>query len=259
MMSFHPFHMVLPSPWPILGSFSALMFMASFIFWFNFKNPFILMSFLSVILIMYLWWRDIIRESLFEGSHSSVVKKGLKLGMILFILSEVLFFLSFFWAFFHSSLAPDIEIGTSWPPIGITPFNPYHIPLLNTIILLSSGFSVTWAHHSIIKGDLNKAFTSLLLTVILGIYFSILQAFEYNQSSFCISDSIFGTTFFLTTGFHGIHVLIGTIFLMINLYRLNSFQFNKYQHFSFEAAAWYWHFVDVVWLFLYTFIYWWIF
>lgn len=181
---------------------------------------------------------------------------GLKLGIILFITSEVFFFLSFFWAYFHTRLSPDIFIGQKWPCLGIQAFNPIGIPLINTIILLRSGVRLTAAHHFLIVGNLKKTNTYLMLTIILGIYFSILQWIEYEEACFSIADSIYGSTFFIATGFHGLHVIIGTIFLSICLMRRITQQFSSYHHFGFEAAAWYWHFVDVVWLFLYLFIYW---
>uniref|UniRef100_A0AAU6QE26 Cytochrome c oxidase subunit 3 n=1 Tax=Laelaps chini TaxID=2902761 RepID=A0AAU6QE26_9ACAR len=259
-MSFHPFHIVENSPWPLIGSFSGFMLMSSLLFMFHSISIFYYYcSMIVMLMVFYQWWRDVIREALFSGCHSYLVKKGLKMGMILFILSEIFFFISFFWAYFHNMLAPDLEIGMMWPPKGISIFNPYQIPLLNTIILLSSGFTVTWCHHSILNKNYISSKMSLLLTVILGVYFSFLQGFEYYQSLFCINDGIFGTVFFLMTGFHGLHVLIGTIFLLVNYFRLIKLHLSNDYHFSFEAAAWYWHFVDVVWLFLYVFVYWWIF
>lgn len=203
-----------------------------------------------------LWWRDIIREGSFENRHTREVLKGLKLGIILFITSEIFFFLRFFWAFFHSSLSPDIFIGQIWPCQGIKTFNPIAIPLINTLILLRSGISLTASHHSIILGIKKKSILYLSLTVFLGIYFSILQYIEYKEASFSISDSVYGSCFFIATGFHGLHVLIGTIFLIVCLIRLIKKHFSSNHHFGFEAAAWYWHFVDVVWLFLYICIYW---
>nr|AXS64848.1 cytochrome c oxidase subunit 3 [Cucujoidea sp. 14 KM-2017] len=254
----HPFHLVDISPWPILGAFTALSAMTGLIKWFHFfKYNLFLLSFLILGMIMFQWWRDIVRESTFQGNHTMKVTYGLRWGMILFITSEVFFFISFFWSFFHSSLSPSIEIGMLWPPKGIIPFNPIQIPLLNTLILLSSGLTVTWAHHSIMENNYDETLQSLTLTVILGIYFTILQAVEYMESPFCISDSVYGSSFFMATGFHGLHVIIGTIFLSVCLLRHSMNHFNMNHHFGFEAAAWYWHFVDVVWLFLYISIYWW--
>nr|QCI56374.1 cytochrome c oxidase subunit III [Stegobium paniceum] len=254
----HPFHLVDYSPWPILGAFSVLILMVGFIKWFHYFNyEMFLMSIMIVIMIMYQWWRDIVREGTFQGLHSYIVTMGLRWGMILFIISEIFFFISFFWGFFHSSLSPSIDIGMNWPPLGIQTFNPIEIPLLNTIILLSSGLSVTWTHHSLMENNYSQALQGLLITIILGIYFTILQAYEYMEASFTIADSVYGSSFFMATGFHGLHVIIGTTFLAMCLIRHMKNHFSQVHHFGFEAAAWYWHFVDVVWLFLYISIYWW--
>nr|YP_009560722.1 cytochrome c oxidase subunit III [Ixodes tasmani]QAB05955.1 cytochrome c oxidase subunit III [Ixodes tasmani]QAB05968.1 cytochrome c oxidase subunit III [Ixodes tasmani]QAB05981.1 cytochrome c oxidase subunit III [Ixodes tasmani] len=259
-MMFHPFHMVDKSPWPFTSCVSSLTFMMSMIMMLHYNFSVMTFMSLSIIIIsMYQWWRDISREASFQGNHTSIVIWGLKLGMILFIISEIFFFISFFWAFFHSSLSPNIEIGSIWPPCNISPFNPFEIPLLNTTILISSGISISWSHHSLINKNFNETFNSLLITIILGMIFTILQSWEYFQAQFSISDSIFGATFFLTTGFHGLHVIIGTTFLIVTLTRIMNNQLSSTHHFGFEAAAWYWHFVDVVWLFLFTFMYWWIF
>nr|UKE80156.1 cytochrome c oxidase subunit III [Meloe cavensis] len=254
----HPFHLVDISPWPILGSLSALTVMAGIIKWFHlFSTNLLFIGFLSMLLIMYQWWRDISREGTFQGLHTMNVALGLRWGMILFITSEVLFFISFFWGFFHNSLSPAIEIGMIWPPKGIQTFNPIQIPLLNTLILLTSGLTVTWAHHSLMENNYNQALQGLALTVTLGLYFSMLQGYEYFESSFSISDAAYGSSFFMATGFHGIHVIIGTTFLLVCLTRHYMNHFSQTHHFGFEAAAWYWHFVDVVWLFLYISVYWW--
>nr|UPL65823.1 cytochrome c oxidase subunit III [Alloeorhynchus sp.] len=254
----HPFHLVDYSPWPLTGSIGAMTLTSGMIMWFH-KNDtsLYLLGVTITLLTMIQWWRDITREGTYQGLHTIKVTTGLKWGMILFIVSEILFFVSFFWGFFHSSLAPTMEIGSSWPPAGIVTFNPMQIPLLNTMILLCSGISVTWAHHSLMENNHSQALQGLTFTVILGIYFSILQGYEYLESSFTISDSVYGSTFFMATGFHGIHVIIGTTFLLTCLMRHSMFHFSKSHHFGFEAAAWYWHFVDVVWLFLYISIYWW--
>ena len=206
---------------------------------------------------MFVWWRDIIRESTYQGHHTTTVQAGLKSGMVLFIVSEIMFFLAFFWAFFHSSLAPTIEIGAVWPPKGIDVLNPWEIPFLNTVILLTSGATVTWAHHAILAGQKTQGMVSLAATIILAAIFTGFQVIEYIEAPFTITDGIYGSTFFMATGFLGFHVFIGTIFLFICLLRLNANQFSTHQHFGFEAAAWYWHFVDVVWLFLFVAIYWW--
>nr|AYF57787.1 cytochrome c oxidase subunit III [Neohydatothrips samayunkur] len=254
-----PFHLVTYSPWPILSSVQTLNSVLFVAMLFNSKSMpkiMFLMNFFMMSLIASLWWRDIIRESTFENMHTKQVIQGLKLGMILFITSEIFFFLSFFWAFFHSSLSPDVFIGVQWPCIGIKPFNPMSIPLMNTMILLSSGITLTASHHFLILGDKSKAIKFIFYTIILGMYFTFLQFVEYKEASFSISDSIYGSTFYMATGFHGIHVIIGSIFLLICLTRLIKNHFSSTHHFGFEAAAWYWHFVDVVWIFLYIWIYW---
>nr|YP_010384304.1 cytochrome c oxidase subunit III [Odontodactylus havanensis]UGW52158.1 cytochrome c oxidase subunit III [Odontodactylus havanensis] len=254
----HPYHLVDMSPWPLTGSISAMMLTTGLVKWFHkFQFDLFALGLLAVLLTMVQWWRDITREGTYQGLHTNVVTLGLRWGMILFITSEVLFFFSFFWAFFHSSLAPAVEIGMSWPPAGIMVFNPFQIPLLNTAILLSSGATVTWAHHAIMEGSHTQALQGLGLTIVLGFYFTALQALEYIEASFTIADSVYGSTFFVATGFHGLHVIIGSSFLAVCFYRLYLCHFSSNHHFGFEAAAWYWHFVDVVWLFLYISIYWW--
>nr|ABQ11848.1 cytochrome c oxidase subunit 3 [Sympagella nux] len=258
MKKFHPYHLVEASPWPIIGGCGALFLTSGSVLYFHYTHTTILLiGSLIIIIIMITWWRDVIRESSFQGLHTIKVQTGIKEGMILFISSEVLFFFSFFWAFFHSSLSPAIEIGTHWPPSGIEVLDPIAIPLLNTITLLSSGITITWTHHSLITSKKNNATISLTWTIILGIFFTLLQILEYLNSSFTISDSIYGSTFFVATGFHGAHVIIGTTFLIICRIRLNYNHFTTQHHIGFETSAWYWHFVDVVWLFLYTCIYWW--
>nr|AML25963.1 cytochrome c oxidase subunit III [Staphylinidae sp. BMNH 1274222] len=254
----HPYHLVDVSPWPLMGALSAMITMIGIIKWFHmYNNNLFLLGSLITLMVMYQWWRDISRESTYQGLHTYTVTMGLRWGMILFITSEVFFFISFFWGFFHSSLAPTIELGLQWPPLGIETFNPMQIPLLNTLILLTSGLTVTWAHHSMMENNYNQTTQSLILTVLLGIYFSILQGYEYMEASFTISDAVYGSSFFMATGFHGIHVIIGTTFLLVCLLRHINNHFSAIHHFGFEAAAWYWHFVDVVWLFLYISIYWW--
>nr|QAU54044.1 cytochrome oxidase subunit 3 [Aquilonastra batheri] len=254
----HPYHLVDQSPWPLTGAISALMMTSGLILWFHTNtNHLFIAGTLLLLLTIINWWRDVIREATFQGTHTLPVNTGLRYGMILFITSEICFFFAFFWAFFHSSLAPTIELGVSWPPTGITPINPFLVPLLNTAVLLSSGVTVTWAHHSILSKSRTEAIQGLFLTILLGLYFTGLQAWEYYDSPFTIADSVYGSTFFVATGFHGLHVLIGTTFLSICFLRLITFHFSNNHHFGFEAAAWYWHFVDVVWLFLYICIYWW--
>ena len=254
----HPFHLVDKSPWPILRAFSVLATVTGVAKWFHtYDINLFLLGLIRTILIMVQWWRDVVREGTFQGHHTHVVVLGLRWGIILFITSEVLFFFSFFWAFFHRSLAPAVEIGAVWPPAGISPFNPFQIPLLNTAILLASGVTVTWAHHALLEGNFTQTKQGLLFTVLLGLYFTALQGLEYYEAPFTIADSVYGSTFFVATGFHGLHVIIGTLFLLVCFFRHLFSHFTKRHHFGFEAAAWYWHFVDVVWLFLFISIYWW--
>lgn len=254
----HAYHIVNPSPWPLTGALSALLLTSGLVMWFHFNSTLLLtIGLITNILTMYQWWRDIVREGTFQGHHTPVVQKGLRYGMILFIVSEVFFFSGFFWAFYHSSLAPTPELGGYWPPAGIIPLNPLEVPLLNTSVLLASGVSITWAHHSLIEGNRKHIIQALFITICLGLYFTILQASEYYETSFTISDGVYGSTFFIATGFHGLHVIIGSTFLIVCLFRQLKFHFTSNHHFGFEAAAWYWHFVDVVWLFLYVSIYWW--
>lgn len=197
------------------------------------------------------------RESTYQGFHNKAVVSGIKIGVGLFILSEVCFFFAFFWAYFHRRLAPSVEIGANWPPVGINTLQAFQVPLLNTTVLLLSGVRITWCHHSIEQGDYKSAVQRLLITVILGVYFLWLQYGEYSETIFSLSDGIYGSCFFMATGFHGTHVAVGATFLTVCLIRLINFHFRKNHHVGFLAAAWYWHFVDVVWLFLYVRIYWW--
>nr|AFX82219.1 cytochrome c oxidase subunit III [Papio ursinus] len=254
----HAYHMVKPSPWPLTGALSAFLLTSGLIMWFHFYSTALLaLGLLTNALTMYQWWRDIIRESTYQGHHTMPVQKSLRYGMALFIISEAFFFAGFFWAFYHSSLAPTPRLGCHWPPTGITPLNPLEVPLLNTSVLLASGVTITWAHHSLMNSNRKQTIQALLITILLGTYFTLLQISEYFEAPFTISDGIYGSTFFVATGFHGLHVIIGSTFLLICLVRQLSYHFTPSHHFGFEAATWYWHFVDVIWLFLYISIYWW--
>ena len=261
----HPYHLVDPSPWPIVGAIAAGLLAVGIIFYMHdlsaFGHKFGLASIAPgvalMLLTMFLWWRDVVKEGEFQGHHSPVVQIGLRYGMALFIASEVMFFVAFFWAFFDASLFPKAATGGVWPPHGITPLNPLAIPLLNTVILLTSGCTVTWAHHALKHNDRNGLIQGLALTVLLGIMFTSFQVWEYAHAPFGFKDGIYTSTFFMATGFHGFHVIVGTIFLMVCLYRSIKGHFTADHHFGFEAAAWYWHFVDVVWLFLFSFVYIW--
>jgi len=261
----HPYHLVNPSPWPILGAFAAgllavgaLMYMHKvelFGVAVGFKG--IILGFLAVLAVMYVWWRDVIHEAVVEKAHTKIAKIGMRYGMALFISSEVMFFVAFFWAFFSSSLSPSEVIGGVWPPEGVEKIDTFHLPLLMTMVLLLSGCTVTWAHHAILEGNQKSAIRGLAVTVVLGVFFTCIQVYEYAHAPFGFTDGIYSSAFFMATGFHGFHVLVGTIFLAVCLFRAMKGHFTKEEHFGFEAAAWYWHFVDVVWLFLFVAVYWW--
>jgi cytochrome c oxidase subunit 3 len=257
----HDYHLVEPSIWPLIGSFSALLMASGGIMWMhsaNFGGWVFFAGLAGVLFTMFSWWSDVIREA-HAGDHTPVVQLHLRYGMILFIASEVMFFLAWFWAFFDSALFPSAvdAVGGVWPPKGVTVLNPWGFPLLNTMILLCSGTTVTWAHHSLIHGDRSGLKLGLLLTILLGLTFTSVQAYEYAHAPFAFKGSIYGSTFFMATGFHGFHVIVGTIFLIVCWFRAYAGHFKPDHHFGFEAAAWYWHFVDVVWLFLFTAVYWW--
>lgn len=259
-LSYHPFHIVTPSPWPAFGALSALVTVFSVGAWVHGHigaEYLILLGLFMLGTVMFVWWRDVIREATFQGLHTLEVQSGLKQGVILFIVSEALLFFSFFWAYFHNSLTPSVELGAVWPPIGIEVLNPYQVPLLNTAILLSSGATVTWAHHGLIAGKREDAILGLFLTVLLGVIFTGLQAMEYVEAPFSIADSIYGTTFFMTTGLHGAHVLVGTAFLVVSLVRMINYHFTRRHHLGLEAAIMYWHFVDYVWLVVFAVFYCW--
>ena len=256
----HHWHLVDPSPWPIMGSLGAFCLTSGGVLYMHnyfggnelFKFGIFITTF-----VMYVWWRDVIREATFEEQHNSAVQRGLRLGMILFIVSEVMFFFAFFWAFFHSSLAPVYNIGGVWPPEVISTIGASGIPLTNTIFLLSSGATVTWAHHAIRGKAKKNTIVGLFLTIILAILFTFLQVYEYFNAPFNINDSVFGSCFYMTTGFHGFHVFIGTCCLLVSFIRVVFNHYTATHHFGLEAGIWYWHFVDVVWLFLFITVYWW--
>ena len=296
----HDYHLVNPSPWPLVGSITAAIMMIGAVVWmksgaseaglFGMKGPWLfLIGFTGVLITMLGWWRDMIRESLTGENTKLVVRLGLRYGMVLFIASEVMFFAAWFWAFFGAALFPAAgdpviladgtqmlnvngdpaflgndgrvhATGGVWPPVGVETFDPWGLPLINTLVLLLSGTTVTWAHHAVQHGDQKGLVQGLTLTVVLGVLFSSLQAYEYYEAlhyeMFSFSGGgIYGASFFMATGFHGLHVIIGTIFLFVCLFRAMAGHFTPERHFGFEAAAWYWHFVDVVWLFLFAFIY----
>ncbi len=254
----HPYHMVEPSPWPAFGALGAGTLAAGgVLFMHDVTSVVMIVGALLVLLTMALWWRDVVREATFQGHHTPIVQIGLRYGMMLFIASEVMFFAAFFWAFFNASLFPTAAIAFTWPPPGIEVFEPFGVPFLNTMILLLSGCTVTWAHHCLLKGDQRNLVNGLILTVALGVLFTSLQAYEYYHAAFSFREGIYPSTFYMATGFHGFHVIIGTTFLTVCLVRAIKGHFKPDHHFGFEAAAWYWHFVDVVWLFLFSCIYLW--
>lgn len=261
----HPFYIPHASPWPLLGSMAAgtlaggtVLFMHN-ISWgdFHFGTKVMVLGFLCVLAVMFGWWRQVIRESVVEKAFTKETTTGLRYGMALFISSEVMFFFAFFWAFFASSIFPKAAIGFVWPPKTIEVVHPFDLPFLMTMLLLLSGCTVTWAHHCILEGKQAESVKALAVTVALGIAFTCFQGYEYWHATYHFKDGIYPSTFFMATGFHGLHVIIGSIFLIVCLIRAAKGHFTPDKHFGFEAAAWYWHFVDVVWLFLFTAIYWW--
>jgi cytochrome c oxidase subunit 3 len=255
----HPYHLVDPSPWPLVGAFAGGAFVLGIILLAHYGIHWMLyLGVAGLLATMFFWWRDVIRESRTPGMHTPIVRIGLRYGMMLFIASEVMFFVAFFWAYFHYALYPQHVSGAVeaiWPPKGILTFDPFGLPFLNTMILLLSGCTVTWAHHGLLHNDRKSLITGLALTVVLGLSFTMFQVIEYAEAPFKFTGGVYPSTFFLATGFHGFHVMVGTTFLIVCLVRALRGHFTPNRHFGFEAAAWYWHFVDVVWLFLFVCIY----
>lgn len=235
------------SPWPLLLSLTLVTLIVS-------EN--IIINLIVLILVIYQWFRDIVREGK-KGEHTLYVQKGLTLGYILFLLSEIFLFMSFFWGYFHSSLSPTLELGLLWPPLGINEMNPWGLPFLGSIVLLSSGFLVTLSHHYLLSGQKSASFFYLILTILLGLLFLFLQYTEYSYGEFTIADSVYGTLFYLTTGLHAVHVIVGVIFLSVQALRLYSDHFTLEHHLGYEFAIFYWHLVDAVWLFVFLTYYWW--
>lgn len=254
----HFFHITFLSPWPLLTALITWNLFTIFILFLAKLNNFTPVFILLILITRFIWWRDVNRERCIQGFHTRMVTSNIRYGIILFIVSEIMFFLRFFWGFFHSSLRPSIEISVEWPP-QVQSINPFDVPLLNTIILLSSGITITLRHHYLLINDFLKRKYLLLVTIILGVYFSAAQIFEYWDSQFNISDSSFSSCFFVATGFHGFHVVLGTIFILRAYLRIKLMYFSQFHHTGIENRIWYWHFVDVVWLFLFTFLYWWSF
>ena len=263
----HPYHLVNPSPWPILCSFALLALTVGGALALHGEAgglELVFAALAATAYVSYRWWRDVITEGIKDKAHTPEVSRGLRLGMVLFITSEVMFFFAFFWAFFNGALMPKAPLtdvwaiaAGPWPPEGIYTFNPWDLPFMNTLILLLSGTTITWAHYALVNGDMKGVKQGLWYTVILGFLFSCLQAYEYSHAAFGMDDTKYGAVFYLATGFHGLHVIIGTLFLAVMLRRAYTGTLTREKHLGFEFAAWYWHFVDVVWLFLFVSIYWW--
>jgi cytochrome c oxidase subunit 3 len=274
----HDYHLVNPSPWPLLGSLAVLVLAIGGVIYMKGlfgleKGTMWLMAlgFAMVAYVMIGWWREVAKEGAL-GDHTPVVSIGLRYGMILFIASEVMFFVAWFWGFFEFTIFESARTGSTWdatnplyvdalsrfkewPPVGVETFDPFHLPLINTLVLLLSGTTVTWAHHALQHNDRSGAKLGLLLSILLGMGFTALQVIEYSHAGFTYDGTLYGSAFFMATGFHGAHVVIGTIFLAICLMRLMMGGMTPTNHLGFEIAAWYWHFVDVVWLFLFAFVY----
>ncbi|HAW45749.1 MAG TPA: cytochrome c oxidase subunit 3 [Roseovarius sp.] len=259
----HDYHILHPSIWPLLGALSGFVMLFGAVLFFHDSGPWMLLAGLvGVIYVMFGWWADVVHEGQ-TGDHTPVVRIGLRYGFILFIMSEVMFFSAWFWSFFKHAMyplggdAPGYADGI-WPPVGIETFDPWHLPLINTLILLCSGCAATWAHHALVHENNRQDMKwGLIIAIVLGALFTFFQVYEYSHAGFGFSGNIYGANFFMATGFHGAHVIIGTVFLFVCLLRVLKGHFTPEQHVGFEAAAWYWHFVDVVWLFLFAAVYIW--
>ncbi len=255
----HDYHILQPSIWPFIAAVSAFIMLFGAVLWFHGNGPWMfLIGFAGVCYVMFAWWSDMVEESK-VGDHTPVVRIGLRYGFIMFIMSEVMFFAAWFWSFFKHAIYPMQEFSEGqWPPPSIETFDPWHLPLINTLILLCSGAAATWAHHALVHENNRKDLVNgLILSIVLGAIFTVFQAYEYSHAAFGFSGNIYGANFFMATGFHGAHVVIGTVFLFVCLMRALAGHFTPEKHIGFEAAAWYWHFVDVVWLFLFAAIYIW--
>lgn len=253
----HPFHIVDPSPWPFVMSIAIFLMLMGVIFYARSITPLVFYGGLGLVLFtLYAWWRDIVRESRTDH-HNETVRYGFRWGMVLFIASEVMFFVAFFWAYFNAALMPNEAMGNVWPPKSIETLNPWDLPYFNTLLLLLSGTTITWAHDAIVKGDMEETKKLTAITIGIGLLFLCVQMYEYSHATFAFSGGIYPSVFYMATGFHGFHVFVGICFLSVVCYRTKKGHFTKDDHFGFDAAAWYWHFVDAVWLFLFVAIYWW--
>ena len=256
----HPFHLVSPSPWPIFTCISLLNLTTSGVLTMHgFSNAgyWLPCALALVMSSMFFWFRDVVSEGTYLGNHTLAVQRGLNMGVALFIVSEALFFLAIFWAYFHSALSPTVELGAQWPPMGIEAINAFELPLLNTVLLLASGVTITYSHHSLIQGNRNGALYGAMFTIVLALVFTAFQGVEYSVSSFTLTDGAFGSCFYFGTGFHGLHVIIGTMFIGVGFWRLLAYHLTENHHLGLESGILYWHFVDVVWLFLFLSVYYW--
>ena len=254
----HPYHLVEQSAWPLVSSLGAfIVAIGAALLVHDYGAWTLIIGLVLVLYSLFGWWRDVVEEATFQKKHNIFVQKGLRYGMALFIVTELCFFAGFFWGFFDASLFPSVEIGGVWPPETIQTIDPFKIPYFNTLLLLLSATSLTWSHGALVDGRMKEAIQGLTITIVLGVLFSLVQLYEFVEAPFAFKDGVYASHFYMLTGFHGAHVLIGTIFLGVCLYRLKQGHFTPENHFGFEAAAWYWHFVDVVWLFLFVFLYWW--
>jgi cytochrome c oxidase subunit 3 len=255
----HPYHLPDPSPWPIVGAVGGFLIVFGIILAAHYGNYMVLgLGTIVVVVTMFFWWREVVREARTPGAHSPVARLSLRYGMALFISSEVMFFVGFFWAYFNFLIFPETQGNGQvvWPPANVNTFDPFHLPLFNTMVLLLSGCTITFAHHALLEGDKKTLVRCLGITILLGMTFTLCQGIEYAHAPFAFTGGIYPSVFFLATGFHGFHVIVGTCFLIVCWFRARADHFTPERHFGFEAAAWYWHFVDVVWLFLFSCIYW---
>ncbi len=253
----HPYHLVNPSPWPILGSFAAVVLAIGGVHYMKGGQSFVMLAGLALVLYtMFVWWRDVVREAQVEKAHTRQVQFGLKFGVGLFILSELMFFVAWFWAFFNASLGGS-PAGDVWPPEGVEPIHTFGLPLVNTALLITSGFVLEWGHKGLLKDERSRAIKGVFGAFILGATFLVIQIYEYGHAAFGFSDGIYSSVFYMATGFHGFHVFVGIVALLTCGIRLQRGDFTKEQHIGLLSTSWYWHFVDVVWIFLYVWVYWW--
>lgn len=256
----HPFHLVGPSPWPAITSISLMDFALTLglrSHGYIGNSIWLLIAGITLLYSMTLWLKDIVAESTYLGDHTKAVKKGIMQGFLLFVLSEILIFMTLFWAYLHSALSPSIELGLVWPPVGIEPISPAELPLLNTIILLASGVTITYAHHALINGNRKNTLYGFIYSTLLIFFFVIFQGLEYHYSGFTLSDGVFGSTFFSLTGLHGLHMIMLTVMLIVCTWRVYNYDFTNTAHVSAEATILYLHVLDVIWLFIYIIVYWW--